>query len=249
MAPIGAARAGIFGGGSAILDSVVYRWVTPIDGLSDGATGFSWPADIGVPSIAAQNGLSYSTNALDGQFDAVSGDGSDDYGDTNSQLPDWTTDFVSSDRAFVFEFRSSSFNARDAFFGFFDDGGTGSLLTIRPDNGEVQIRIIDDDSNEVIYETSAGPFDDGAYHALALNKIGSDPTNWEWYDVAGDTATQLSDNVVTNTTLTSINPIDHYLLARNSGGSPTNQQSADIGQILLADAALSDTELDNAPFR
>lgn len=233
----------------AIRDTLVYRWVTPISGLSDGATDFTWPADTGTPSISAQYGLSYSENSIDGQYDGVSGDGSDDYGDTQSQLPNWTDNFISNDRALVVEFQSSSFNARNPFFGVHNTS-TGSVLTFRPDNGEIQIRLRDDSGNEVIFETSAGPFDDGNYHVLILNKQGSDPANWDWYESAGGSATQLNSNIVSNASLgTFSTDLDFYTHARNDAGSPSTHQSIDLGQIALADSTLNSSERDNAPWR
>ena len=249
--PFGASRAGLMSTRvDAIPDSLVYHWVTPISGLSDGETGFTWPADVGSPSILAQNDLNYSTDSIDGQYDGVSGDGNDDYGDTESQLPNWSDNFISNDRAFVVEFVSNSFDDVATIFGVHNTS-TGSVLTIRGrDTGNIQLRIRDDDDNEVVYETNAGAFDDGSRHVLILNKIGDDPTNWEWHEVADGSSTQLSDNIVSTASLTTFSTdLDFYTHARNDAGSPSNHQSIVVGAISLADASLDQSEREEAPFR
>jgi len=221
MSPIGASRRVIQGAGKGVPEppsTVVHQYV---------AENFAspWLDEVGSADMAV-NGMTASTFS-NGQ-ESVSGDGTDDYGQSNGpeDLPQ------NKSFGIAFTFVSSDTSDPSTWFSSRDINARLSIVDIdffSGSNGQIATIVADDNGNQFIEETDSA-YVDGNIHAVIINKVDNSRINFYV-----DTMT----NAVNSTTQQSqgfdhsnyTNSFDMTFFAENDSGTIQNYKDMEFGAI------------------
>ena len=175
--------------GDDIPDSAINHWETPIEGLSDNDTVTTWPEQVQNADISGTN-LTYSETVMDNTAGVV-GNGTDSFGSA-TPASDYA-DVVSGDFAQLYtvngEANNQFFDCRDTFENSINirlDGPGGAT-------GDRPLVTIVADGDRISAEPAQSMPTNSTFR-FAFNKIGTDPSNWEFYYDGSDVGTNVVED-------------------------------------------------------